>query len=61
MTIGVFIVFLIIFSFGNAFCVFGAAFIALKAATKQLATIIDECEKMDKAELFVKQWTKYNK
>lgn len=59
--IAVIILFAIIFSVGNFFLVLAAAYIALKAATKQLATIIDECEKMDKADLFVKQWTKHNK
>lgn len=38
-----------------------STYVALKAVSKQLSAVIDECEKMDRDELFVKQWVKHNR
>ncbi len=45
----------------NFVSVWGAMILGLKVQAKQLSAIIDECEKEDKSELFVKNWTKHNR
>lgn len=45
----------------NFILVCAAVGIALKAMAKQLSAVIDECERVDKTELFVKQWIKHNR
>ncbi len=38
-----------------------ALVLAIKGYSKLIVDVIDECEKIDKVELFVKQWAKHNK
>lgn len=45
----------------NFLLVIAACYIAMKAVSKQLVAVIDECEKEDKDELFMKIWKNHNR